>query len=203
MKTLAFGTGNSEKFTIGYAACLSAGLLLEQVALEVEEIQGEDMAAIALDKAQRAYNLFGKPMIISDDSWAIPGLGGFPGAYMKSINHWFSVQDLINLTQGLSDRSIVLTQTIVYIDAQTTRLFSFNTKGTLLKTPRGVYGKATHKIVVLDGDNGLTMAEAHDQSIDHSRRTAAKVWDDFAAWYIDYQSMDIPASPRFDKDFGR
>lgn len=185
MHVLAFGTGNNEKFAIGRDACREAAIELQQVSLDVEEIQGEDMSAIAIDKARRAYAVYGRPLIISDDSWAIPGLGGFPGAYMKSINHWFSTQDLINLTSRLADRRIILKQTIVYIEADTVQLFSSDNNGILVTTPRGEYGKASHKLVVLDGDNGLTMAEVLDISTNHATRSTAKVWHEFAVWYKD------------------
>lgn len=188
MHLLAFGTGNNEKFAIGRDACRKAAIKLQQVALDIDEIQGEDMSAIAIDKARRAYAAYGKALIISDDSWAIPGLGGFPGAYMKSINHWFTTQDLINLTSKLDDRRIVLTQTIIYIDAETMQLFSYDNSGTLLTAPRGNYGKATHKLVALDGDNGLSMAEVLDQSTDNAARPAAQVWHEFAVWYNNYTS---------------
>lgn len=183
MSVLDFATGNAEKFAIARDACMEADIGLHQLQLAIDEIQGEDMTAIAVDKAKRAYAIHQQPLIISDDSWAIPGLGGFPGAYMKSINHWFGVQDLLNLTRDLEDRRICLTQTIVYIDATQTKVFSADNWGVLLKEGRGVAGKATHKLVALNGDNGKTIGEMLDSGSNHTTRGAADIWHTFARWF--------------------
>lgn len=76
---LIFSTGNPEKFAIGSQTCRGYGIELSQNSLEIDEIQGEDAERIVRDKADKAYSLIGEPVIVSDDSWEIPGLGGFPG----------------------------------------------------------------------------------------------------------------------------
>lgn len=101
MKTLYFATTNQEKIQIAQTACTRANINIEAVALDIDEIQGEDPELIVLDKAQRAYNLIGAPTIVSDDTWDIRALRGFPGAYMKSINYWFEPQDFLRLMEGI------------------------------------------------------------------------------------------------------
>lgn len=186
MSKLAFVTGNVEKFMLGEQTCRQAGIELEQVKLDIDEIQSENSEAIALDKAGKAFAILGKPLIITDDSWAIPGLGGFPGPYMKSINHWFKPQDLINLTASLEDRTIILTQIIVYVDSGHTQLFQKDSRGQLLKVAKGNWGQVSQKVITMDGDNGKSIAEIYDSGGEHIYRRPAELWHEFANWYKDY-----------------
>ncbi len=186
MSKLAFVTGNVEKFLLGEQTCRKAGIELEQVKLDIDEIQSENSEAIALDKAGKAFAMLGKPLIITDDSWAIPELGGFPGPYMKSINQWFKPQDLINLTAKLKDRTIILTQIIVYIDSKNTQLFQKDSRGQLLKVAKGNWGQVSQKAITMDGDNGKSIAEIYDGKHQLDNRKPAELWHEFANWYKDY-----------------
>src|SRR5450830_475374 len=97
MKTVYFATSNQEKMLIAQTVCESAGINVVQAPLDIHEIQGEDPKLIVKEKARSAFKQLGKPVIVSDDSWDIPALNGFPGPYMKSVNHWFESQDFLRL----------------------------------------------------------------------------------------------------------
>jgi non-canonical purine NTP pyrophosphatase (RdgB/HAM1 family) len=183
MSKLFFATGNTEKFRIAEAACKALGFGLDQAVLEVDEIQGEDSEVIALDKANRAFQALRAPVVINDDSWAIPGLNGFPGPYMKSVAHWLSAQDFLNLTRSLSDRRTILSQIIVYQDAHGTHTIKNEFTNTLLTEARGNYGTSWQKIVTVPSDNGLSVAEAYDKGASLRGREVTAGWDQFAKWY--------------------
>lgn len=85
MKELLYVTGNTEKVGVANSFCAPHQIKLIQLQLDIDEIQGEDSEIISLDKARKAFAEIGKPLVISDDSWSITGLNGFPGPYMKSI----------------------------------------------------------------------------------------------------------------------
>lgn len=184
MKELVFSTGNTSKYSYALDVCSQYGIGLTQSSQEIDEIQGEDEAKIALDKAAKAYDLLQRPVIVTDDSWAIPGLGGFPGAYMKSINHWFRPEDFINLTQPLTDRRIFLTVCLAYKDAAHSKLFIQKQEGVLLAKPKGSHGPAAAKIIAMLGDDGLSIAEVHDKELNTADREYAKIWHEFAQWFI-------------------
>ena len=95
MNKIFFVTGNAEKMLIAQTVCSSSGINVEQVIIEIDEIQGEDPMIIVQDKARRAYEGLAKPIVVSDDSWDIPALNGFPGPYMKSMNKWFKSEDFL------------------------------------------------------------------------------------------------------------
>lgn len=183
MKRVLFATGNQHKFLMASHMCEHHDIQLVQQNIDVPEIQSEDPAQIAADKAAKAYAAVGKPVVITDDSWSFAGLKGFPGPYMHSINKWFTPNDFLHLTQSLRNRKITLTQYLVYDDGKSQKVFTRRSLGKLLAEPRGTSQYASHTIMALDSDDGLSIAEAFDRITDLSTRDPAQIWKDFATWF--------------------
>ncbi len=187
MKTLYFATTNQEKIQIAQTACARANINIEAVALDIDEIQGEDPELIVLDKAQRAYNSISAPTIVSDDTWDIRALRGFPGAYMKSINYWFEPQDFLRLMEGIQDRHITLRQYLAYTDGNITKVFRNDINGSIISEVRGKNKKSPNMtITVLDADNGRTIAEVFEQGTDAvaaRHKNQPDAWHQFIEWY--------------------
>lgn len=185
MMSLIFATGNTNKFLIGKLVSKEKGINLIQKDYDIDEIQSEDPKKIIIDKLNKAYKLCDSPVIVSDDYWEIPGLNGFPGPYMKSINIWFSPEDLLRLTLPLEDRRVFLTQRIAYMDLTDQKVFEVKTEGEILKEIRGQESTANQKIMSMKGDNGLTISEVYDSFTDDERknRDTANIWREFLEWY--------------------
>lgn len=184
MSSIIFATGNAEKFEIAHAVCMPLGIELIRTALDIDEIQGEDSEIIIRDKADKAFTLTGSPIIVSDDSWNIPGLRGFPGPYMKSMDHWFTPDDFLNLTRSLQDRRIILVQMLAYRDKHRLQIVRNEYVGTLLTEARGSYGKPLQKVVTMPGDSGLSIAEAYDRgTLVRADRDVAAGWRQLIAWH--------------------
>lgn len=185
MKKLICATGNDSKFEIGKRQLAKYGVELVQTVIDIDEIQGEDLEAIIRDKAAKAYAKVGQPVVVTDDSWTIPGLQGFPGPYMKSINYWFTPNDFIRLTRDLADRRIFLNQLVAYQDEMETVVFRSDTPGTLTTEARGNFGVACQKVVTIDGDNGLTISETYDANNGHTPERVSYLsdaWKELGAW---------------------
>lgn len=183
MSQLIFSTGNREKYKAAADVCRSYGIELIQKSLEIIEIQSEDPAEIVTDKVVKAYSVLKQPVVVSDDSWYFEALNGFPGPYMKSINHWFSDQDFINLTGKLKNKRVHLVMYLAFKDADHIKLFSHKHSGFLLSKPKGKSGPAAARITTLGGDNGLSISEIYDQGKNNSTRDASKVWHSFVEYY--------------------
>lgn len=181
MRPLQYATSNATKFHQAQHVCTPLGIAIEQQPLEITEIQGEDIELIARDKAEKAYAKANRPLVISDDSWSIPGLNGFPGPYMKSVSAWFGVQDWLNLTRDLADRRIILCQTVVYQDATVQKLFSYKIEGMLLTESRGT-SRDSHDTITTFDDDSHTLAELHAQGKSATGQVR-NVWHEFAEWY--------------------
>ncbi len=188
MKRLVFSTGNAHKFETGQNVLKTHGIALEQATFEIDEIQGEDPELIARDKVLKAFEIVKRPVLVSDDSWNIPGLNGFPGPYMKSINHWFTVDDFLNLTRPLQDKTIILKQLLVFTDGTITKIFATEARGTLLPEPRGKNGLPSQLITTMEGDDGKTIAEMNSTITRQTDRRTVAVWHDFGRWYAETRS---------------
>lgn len=183
MREVFFATGNDEKFEIAAAVREPLGVSLKRTRLDIDEIQGEDSEAIIRDKAKKAFTVLSQPVIVSDDSWNIPGLHGFPGPYMKSVYHWFTPEDFLNLTRPLTDRRIILVQLLAYQDTTRQRIFRKEHVGKLLTAARGTYGNSLHKVIAMPNDEGLSVAEAYDRGAVRAERDVAAGWRAFVEWY--------------------
>lgn len=184
MKTMAFVTGNNNKFHTAALVLESIGLKLIKKPLEIDEIQSEDIEYIARDKAQKAFAVLQKPLLVNDDSWSIHGLNGFPGPYMKSVTHWFSAQDFINLTAPLEDRRVTLHQIAVYQDESGQKLFKKAIAGVLLDKATDFPGPSWANVVSLTKD-GRSLAEVRDTTPEQLASENDTVWHDIASWLED------------------
>lgn len=186
MTTLLCVTGNSDKFSVGAAWFAKFDVTLEQVITDIDEIQGEDPELIIRDKAAKAFAATGKPVVVTDDSWDIPALNGFPGAYMKSLNHWFTVNDFLRLTKDLEDRRIILRQFVAYQDEFECVVFSKDIPATMLKEPHGKTGPPITQLISFDVDNGKTISETREsgEATNPVRlKKRGDAWQELAKWY--------------------
>lgn len=139
----------------------------------------------------RAYEKLGKPVVVSDDSWDIRALKGFPGAYMKSINYWFTPQDFIRLMSGVKDRKIIIHQYLAYTDGKITKVFKNDIPGKIIDEARGKNQKSPNMTVtVLDSDNGKTIAEVFEQGVEavvERYKNRPDAWHGFVEWYTKNQ----------------
>ena len=187
MASICFATTNPDKLLIARTICGSAGIDVEHAVLDIDEIQGEDPLRILRDKANKAYDQLGRPLVVSDDSWSIPALNGFPGPYMKSINYWFQPQDMLRLMDSITDRTIRLYQYLAYNDGQRIKVFSNIISGRITDEVKGRNNKSPMiSVIVLDGDRGRTLAEVFADRADAVTARYLKrpdVWRAFVEWY--------------------
>jgi non-canonical purine NTP pyrophosphatase (RdgB/HAM1 family) len=187
MQKIYFATSNIEKMLIAQTICAEAGISVEQVTLDIDEIQGEDSKIIVKDKARRAYEKLGKPVVVSDDIWDIPALNGFPGPYMKSMNHWLKAQDFLRLMEGIKDRTIILHQNLAYNNGKTIEVFQNDLRGKVSNEARGKNLKSPNMtVIVLDSDNGKTIAEVNEQGVEAVTMRYKEhndAWDAFVEWF--------------------
>ncbi len=178
MKHVVLVTGNSRKLGEAKAALTDFDIEVENRQFDIDEIQSHDVMAIAKNKALKAFEVAGEPVVVTDTSWDMPALHGFPGGYMKDVADWFDATDFINLLKGHDDKSISFTETIVYQDDKQTKVFSQKFIGRIADSPRGS-GNSIEQLAEFDG---FTIGERQQQGR-FSHDPKDYVWYQFGQWY--------------------
>ncbi len=182
-KTITFVTGNQRKLRHMRKACLLAGIRFQHMAADIDEIQAHDPMRIALHKADEAFKLCGGvPVAVNDAFWSIPALNGFPGGYMKDVIQWLTAEDFLNLMRDKPDRSVVVTETLIYKDKDQIKTFTCEVQGTFTDAPRGP-GNSMEQVIEL-ADSGKTLAELHEAG-EYEWSSGNTIWTDFATWYAE------------------
>lgn len=180
MNQLTFVTSNKNKFLQALDSFKQNDINLLQASFDIDEIQGEDPEKIARDKAHKAFDIVKTPLVISDDSWDIPGLNGFPGAYMKSINSWFTSEDFLRLTKDLSDRRILLHSYVVYQDENGQYIFTKTLQGKLLHDISPFNDEPSARIKSMTSD-GRALAEVRATQPE-KLSDESTIWTEVVAW---------------------
>ncbi len=87
IKKLAFVTTNTGKFAEvkRWLNQFEPSIELEHIALDLPEIQSLDVQEIALDKAQQAWQILQKPLLIDDGGIYLEKYYNFPGPLTKYV----------------------------------------------------------------------------------------------------------------------
>ncbi|MFZ3054775.1 MAG: non-canonical purine NTP pyrophosphatase, partial [Minisyncoccales bacterium] len=152
-------TENKNKFSVVKSFFEKNGIEINQKILPIYEIQSNEGVEIAVSKARQAWETIKEPLFVNDAFWIMPALKGFPGPYMKYMNEWLEPEDFLKLVDGKSDRTIILRDTIVYIDESGEKVFTNDYYGEILdKKYDGDY-KYPIDAIVSFSKNKKTIAE--------------------------------------------
>jgi len=180
MNILHYITGNQLKFDTAIQFFAKYDISITHTKLDTYEIQSAESLPVALSKAQQAWEILHESLFINDTCWIIPALNGFPGPYIKYINDWFSATDFIHLMSGKTDRTVILRDTIVYMDNNGPQVFTNDISGIILDT---VYpGQCAHPsdaVISLTPDK-KSLAELYANSERFLLNGEDIVWKNFA-----------------------
>ena len=182
MTKLKFLTGNKHKFYEGSKVCSEFGIELEQAVADIDEIQHHDPIKITIQKVKSAYDALQCPVVVSDHSWEIPALGGFPGGYMKDMNGWLKSEDFLLLMKDKQDKRVFLHEVVAYYDGDTLKTFEHTRPGHFLDEPHGVSGPSFARVVEIEGD-GMSISEVFGKGNWETKEEHQKAWYDFAKWF--------------------
>lgn len=156
---IIFATGSDVKFKRLAGRMSAHGIELEQKPVDVDELQIDSGKELSLQKLKDSYRSLEKPLMITDDSWDIPALNGFPGVNMKQTNLFFTPQDWLRLMNEVEDRRIFLIQHFAYTDGSNTIYDSFTEEATFIHESRGhIHHASVLSTIVWKGDDH-TVAE--------------------------------------------
>jgi non-canonical purine NTP pyrophosphatase (RdgB/HAM1 family) len=164
MKHIVIVTSNNGKFEEikRYLNQLDPSITLEQSTIDVPEYQDMDIQRIAVGKANYAWNILKKPLLIDDGGLYLEKYNQFPGAFSKYVYEGIGLEGIWLLAQD--DPRAYFLNCLVYKDSETSEhLFLGMTKGHLI-APTGTMG---HKQLPY---RSIFIPEGYTQTID-------ELWD--------------------------
>lgn len=172
MQTITLVTGNAGKLA-EWQRLFPSNIRLDAADINLDEIQSLDLEAIVKDKATRAYERIGSPVIVEDVSAGILKLHGLPGPFIK----FFEIEmgdDALYQLAGAECEPAIVTCTVAFYDGLSTLIARADIEGTIVAS-RGDNGFGFDKVFIPKGHAktfGEMSAEEKD-SISH-RNTAIK-----------------------------
>lgn len=107
-------TGNANKLE-EWRRQLPSDVEIDSVDVDLPEIQSINPEEIMADKAKRAFEATGKPVVVEDVSAGLEKLGGLPGPFVKFFIKKLGDDVLYKLAGGEGERAIV-SCSIAYYD---------------------------------------------------------------------------------------
>jgi len=166
IEKITFITGNASK-----AKYLSDyfHLPVDHVKLDLPEIQSLDMEVIVRDKAQRAYGLIKKPVLVEDTSLTFAALDKLPGPLIKWFLETLGNDGLCKLVDGYNNRIATAEVKFALCYEEEVKIFDGTKEGSISDQPRGEAGFGWDSIFIPKGYDKtwgeMTDQEKHETSM--------------------------------------
>jgi XTP/dITP diphosphohydrolase len=144
---------------------------------EIHELQTENMDVLARDKALRAFQIIGRPLIIDHTGLQFDLLNGFPGGLTSVFYDKLKSEGISELIGNSKNRGVTAVTLIGYCDGRNIHTFRGEVRGVICLAPRGAGGFQWDTIFIPDGFSE-TFAELGDKKNEISMRRLA--FDKFA-----------------------
>lgn len=169
MKQIFLVTGNPNKLK-EWQQILPPDITMDIADVDLVEIQSIDPEEIITDKARRAYEAIGKPVVVEDVEAGLEKLNGLPGPFVKFFLKKLGDDALYQLA-GHEGEKAVISCSIAYFDGKKMLTVRGDVPGTIV-APRGNDGFGFDITFVPDGET-LTYAEMDEikkNSLSHRRK---------------------------------
>lgn len=180
---LTFLSANKHKLHLAQNNLFPLGITFEQDIFPFVEIQSDNPTDITIDKAEQAYKKLQYPLFVTDDSWYITALNGFPGAYMRHVNGKLKEGEFLRLMEPYDNREIILNRVLCYIDKNGLKTFEDEIVGEMLKEATH-FGEVPLLNVISFLPNHKSVAQAWDEGME--KLPNELMWSNFASWYKEY-----------------
>lgn len=149
------------------------GFPVEYQKLDLTEVQALSVEDVARAKAEEAYRILGRPVMVDDTGFSILEWNGLPGALIAWFLKTVGTAGLLGMAHGLESRAVEVTTAIGYADSDGVRVFHGTVRGTLPTTERGTEGFGYDPIFVPDGHEKTFAEMTADEKNELSMRRLA------------------------------
>ena len=167
-------TSNAHK-AAEIAAFFGSTAIVEHIRMDIPEYRHPDVGEIARRKAEYAYRVLARPLMVDDTAFCIHALRGFPGPYAAYVLDTNGNQGILNLMDGVSDRSAWFETAIACATGEGINVFRGKIDGRIV-SPRGTGGFGYDPI--FEVEDGRTLAELslpEKSRVSHRARALAEM----------------------------
>ncbi len=157
------------------AAFFGSAATVEHILMEIPEYRHADVGEIARQKAEYAFRILNRPLMVDDTAFSIRALRGFPGPYAAYVLDTIGNQGILKLMDGVSDRGAWFETAIACATGEGILVFRGKIEGTIVP-PRGTGGFGYDPI--FEVEDGRTLAELsleEKSRVSHRARALAQV----------------------------
>jgi XTP/dITP diphosphohydrolase len=180
-------TTNQKKMLTAQKALSEYGVDLEMLKLdyEVPEIQSFSVEEIAKFSAKFVADKENKPVFVTDAAFSIESLNGFPGPFMKQINHYLTTEDILNLLRGKTNRKFNLIECLAFCQPnQEPITFSSTMHGTMTEKAEGE-GLSIDRIMKWDGLEKVEALCSEEEMVEYYSKHL-DFYQQFGQYYSDH-----------------
>lgn len=149
------------------------GFSVEQLDLDLPEIQALDIAAVARDKAIRAYQHAGRPVFVEDTGLYLEGLAGLPGALVRWFLGTLGPAGMCDLLPAGGNRTATARTAVALCRGEDVEVFIGETAGSITLSPVGAGGFGWDAIFRPDGSPRTFAEMAQEERNRYSMRRRA------------------------------
>jgi XTP/dITP diphosphohydrolase len=193
-KRIVFVTGNADKFieVERYLKQIDPTIILEQVNIDLPEYQSLDIHKIALGKAEEAWRLLQKPLLIDDGGIYLERFNNFPGPLAKYVFQGIGLEGFWLLAKD-DPRAYFLSCLVYYYAPGSYKFFEGTCYGTIIE-PTGVITRKqmpfrdifipreSAKIMFIPGESGKTLAQLEGTPEEHIYHHLSKSLRKLVEW---------------------
>lgn len=171
-----FVSSNRHKYAEAKGILGELGIRANHLRITLPEVQSSSQAAISKAKADAAFAMYGRPVLVEDAGLHVESLGGFPGPYSSFAYSTIGNRGILRLVGR--ERAARFVSVVSYRDGRASRSFCGTIHGRISRSARG-QGWGFDPIFMPAG-RSRTFAELHDKDdISHRSMALSK----FARWH--------------------
>ena len=155
-------TGNRGKIA---EARLALGKEIEAVEVDLPEIQSLDLLEILQGKAEAAWEMVRRPLVVEEAGLDLVALNGFPGPLVKWMLTAVGAEGIAKTAHALGDPRALARCALLYRDSERTVVAEGSTAGTLVLPGRGRHGFGWDPVFLPEGET-RTFAELEGREKD-------------------------------------
>jgi non-canonical purine NTP pyrophosphatase (RdgB/HAM1 family) len=84
--------------------------------LDIIEPREEDPEKVVIEKANQAFQILKKPLIVEDSGIFIKALNGFPKTFVHFVEDTVGIKGILKMLEGVTDRYVEFRQSLAYIE---------------------------------------------------------------------------------------